>query len=86
MTRRLLIDRATLFDSAAGVLRPNCKIVIEADTIVAVSDEPITVGDVTLRSGASCGGARCPDDGVTLDDLVRAADARMYEAKAQRPD
>lgn len=48
--------------------------------------QPITVGDVTLRSGASCGGARCPDDGVTLDDLVRAADARMYEAKAQRPD
>ena len=52
MTRRLLIDRATLFDSAAGVLRPNCKIVIEADTIVAVSDEPITVGDVAATIDA----------------------------------
>ena len=33
MTRRLLIEHATLFDSAAGVLRPNVRIVIEGDTI-----------------------------------------------------
>ncbi len=46
MSRRLLIDRATVFDSAAGALRPNCRIVIEGDRIAAVGDEPIAVDDV----------------------------------------
>ena len=53
MTRRLLIEHATLFDSAAGVLRPNVRIVIEGDTIAAVSDEPITVGDVASTIDAA---------------------------------
>ena len=46
MTRRLLVDRATVFDSAAGRLRPNCRIVIEGETIAAATDEPIAVDDV----------------------------------------
>lgn len=46
MKPRLLIDRATVFDSAAGVLRPRCRIVVEGERIVAVTDEPIEVGDV----------------------------------------
>ena len=45
MTKRLLIDRATVFDSAAGVLRPNCRIVIEGGVIDAVTDEPLQVDD-----------------------------------------
>jgi imidazolonepropionase-like amidohydrolase len=64
MTRRLLIDHATLFDSAAGTLRPNCKIVIEGDTIVAVSDEPIAVDDVALTIDAA--------DRVVLPGLIDA--------------
>jgi imidazolonepropionase-like amidohydrolase len=53
MARRLLIDRATVFDSAAGALRPGCRIVIEGDRIAAVTDEPIAVGDVaqTIDAG-----------------------------------
>lgn len=46
MARRLLIDRATVFDSAAGTLRPHCRIVVEGEHIAVVTDEPITVGDV----------------------------------------
>ena len=53
MTQRLLIDGATLFDSAAGVLRPHCRIVIEGDTIAAVSDEPIAVDDVASTIDAA---------------------------------
>ena len=53
MTQRLLIDDATLFDSAAGVLRPHCRIVIEGDTIAAVSDEPIAVDDVASTIDAA---------------------------------
>ncbi|MBN8508475.1 MAG: amidohydrolase family protein [Burkholderiales bacterium] len=53
MSRRLLIDHATVFDSAAGALRPNCRIVIEGDRIAAVTDEPIAVDDVasTIDAG-----------------------------------
>jgi imidazolonepropionase-like amidohydrolase len=53
MTPRLLIDRATVFDSAAGVLRPHSRIIIEGQRIAAVTDEPIEVGDVarTIDAG-----------------------------------
>jgi imidazolonepropionase-like amidohydrolase len=50
---RLLIDRATVFDSAAGALRPNCRIVIEGDRIAAVTDEPIVVGDAARTFDAA---------------------------------
>ena len=64
MAGRLLIDRATLFDSAAGSLRPHCRIVIEGERIVAVSDEPITVGDVAQTIDAA--------DRVVLPGLIDA--------------
>ena len=64
MKPRLLIERATLFDSAAGVLRPNCRIVIEGEHIAAISDEPITVGDVQRTIDA--------EDRVVLPGLIDA--------------
>lgn len=45
MAQRLLIRNATVFDSAAGRLRPRCQIVIEGERFVAVSEEPIQVDD-----------------------------------------
>ncbi len=45
MAQRLLIRNATVFDSAAGRLRPRCQIVIEGERLLAVSDEPIQVDD-----------------------------------------
>lgn len=53
MPRRLLIDRATVFDSAAGRLRPHCRIVIEGERITTVSDEPIAVDDVAQTIDAA---------------------------------
>ncbi len=64
MAQRLLIDRATVFDSAAGRLRPYCRIVIEGERIAAVSDEPITVGDVEQTIDA--------EDRVVLPGLIDA--------------
>jgi len=41
------------------------------------------VGGVTVSVGASVGGGVWPDDGHTVNELVRHADAAMYEDKAQ---
>ncbi len=64
MNRRLLIDRATVFDSAAGTLRPRCRIVIEGERITAVTDEPIQVDDVASTIDAA--------DRVVLPGLIDA--------------
>ena len=39
-------------------------------------------GDVSVSVGASVGGGIWPDDGQTVSELVRHADAAMYEDKA----
>ncbi len=64
MARRLLIQRATVFDSAAGVLRPHCRIVIEGERIAAVTDEAITVDDVAQTIDA--------EERVVLPGLIDA--------------
>jgi imidazolonepropionase-like amidohydrolase len=46
MPERLLFRNARVFDSRKGALRARCRIVIEGERIVAVSEEPIDVGDV----------------------------------------
>ena len=56
-------------------------------TALAVLDslrDPITVAGRTLRVGASIGVALFPQDGETLDTLLRTADIALYRAK-QRP-
>ena len=42
-----------------------------------IRDDVDGVGDIR----ASFGSARCPDDGLTREALVAAADARLYEQK-----
>lgn len=49
---RQVITRATLFDSAAGVLRPGTTVVIEGERIAAVTQEPVTVDDAARRVDA----------------------------------
>jgi diguanylate cyclase (GGDEF)-like protein len=43
---------------------------------------PFDVGGLSLSVGASVGGGMWPDDGQTVSELVRHADAAMYEDKA----
>ncbi|HEV2922989.1 MAG TPA: diguanylate cyclase [Solirubrobacteraceae bacterium] len=45
--------------------------------------EPFILGDVAISVGASVGGGIWPDDGRTVTELVRHADAAMYEDKAK---
>ncbi len=44
--------------------------------------EPFLVNDITISVGASVGGGVWPDDGKTVKELVRHADAAMYVDKA----
>lgn len=50
--RRQVIVNATLFDSAAGVLRPNSTIVIEGERVAAVSQQALRVDDAESRIDA----------------------------------
>ncbi len=45
-------------------------------------NSPMDVGGQTLRIGASLGHASFPQDGSSLEELMRIADRRMYEQKA----
>jgi diguanylate cyclase (GGDEF)-like protein len=45
--------------------------------------EPFLVGEVPLSVGASVGGGIWPEDGRTVPELVRHADAAMYVDKAE---
>ncbi len=58
--------------SVAGVAR----------RFLEVLAEPVDVGFQEVTVGASIGIAMYPDDGSTLSELMRIADAAMYEAKA----
>lgn len=53
-----------------------------AQRFLDVLAEPIDVGYQEVNVGASIGIAIYPDDGETLSELMRLADAAMYEAKA----
>ncbi|QMW24040.1 EAL domain-containing protein [Sandaracinobacteroides saxicola] len=54
-----------------------------AETIIASLSQPYQLGDVTPAIiGASVGLAVGPHDGATVEDLLRAADLALYEAKA----
>jgi diguanylate cyclase (GGDEF)-like protein len=46
--------------------------------------EPFVIGGRELRIGASVGTARWPDDGATVEALMRCADGEMYARKAAR--
>ena len=63
MTRQV-IRNATLFDSAAGVLRPGSTIVIEGERFAAVTQEPLEVHDTERQIDA--------DGRVVLPGLIDA--------------
>jgi diguanylate cyclase (GGDEF)-like protein/PAS domain S-box-containing protein len=53
-----------------------------ADRLERSLDEPIATRGHTFPVGLSIGIAACPDDGVTMEDLLKRADIAMYRAKA----
>ena len=77
---RLAGDEFTMFF-------PEIKSVRDADRIgrgiLYALSEPFDLADQEISIGASIGIAIRPEHGTTLHDLMRAADAAMYHAKAQ---
>ena len=49
----------------------------------AAFSEPFQLGELSIPISASVGGGVWPEDGDTVSDLVRHADAAMYQDKAQ---
>jgi len=46
--------------------------------------QPVHIGDITLTPACSIGYAIYPKDGSNLNDILKAADIRMYEVKRAR--
>ncbi|MBR3840498.1 MAG: GGDEF domain-containing protein [Erysipelotrichales bacterium] len=46
-----------------------------------VVNKPFIINGIELKSSLSIGYSRFPDDGTTLDALIRIADTKMYENK-----
>ena len=59
--------------------RSNAKLV--ASSLLQMLEEPLQIGEHTLKVGASIGVAVFPDDAVDLEALCIAADLRMYDDK-----
>jgi hypothetical protein len=51
--RRIVVRRARLFDSPAGVFRDGSTIVVEGDRVVAATQEPIEVDDAAVEIDAA---------------------------------
>jgi diguanylate cyclase (GGDEF)-like protein len=49
--------------------------------IVTKLSEPLIVAGRSLKVGASIGIVPCPHEGITADELYRAADSALYQAK-----
>jgi diguanylate cyclase (GGDEF)-like protein len=53
-----------------------------AERIIEALRQPLRLGSAEVVSTASAGVAYCPSAGETLDELLKAADVAMYQAKA----
>ncbi len=53
-----------------------------AERLIEANARPYRHGDIQLRVGTSIGISLYPVDGVTAEELMEAADAAMYQAKA----
>lgn len=52
-----------------------------ADKIIERFKQPVVIDNKDFYTGASIGISIYPDDGITYDDLVKAADTAMYQVK-----
>ena len=57
-----------------------------ARTLIATLANPVALDGIAIRVGASMGIACAPEHGTTRDELLRAADVAMYDAKQSQRD
>jgi len=72
------------FMIVAPTVRSGSDAAAAAETIMAAFGEPVRLGGRDFHITISLGIAVYPEDGGTVDDLVRNADVAMYAAKADR--
>ena len=70
------------FAVALAGVRENANAFSVADKVLAAAEELFSIGTLQVRIGASIGVAFAADHTVGWRDLVKSADARLYEAKA----
>ena len=58
-------------------------ILMEAQRMLKIIEEPIAVEDYTLYSSASIGISSYPEDGIHENNLLKYADTAMYKAKEE---
>lgn len=71
-------DEFTIMLSPVGEIS---EVTILAKRVLESLNAPVMIGAHTLEVGASIGIALYPNDGDSVDDLVRNADMALYEAK-----
>lgn len=64
--------------------RSNAKLV--AKSLMEMLEDPLQIGEHSVRVGASIGVAVFPDDATTIESLCIAADLRMYDTKNESRD
>jgi diguanylate cyclase (GGDEF)-like protein len=67
----------------ARVNGPRAVARMAGDLSRAITDHPFAIAGQDIRVGLSCGSALYPRDAQDIDELVRMADKRMYDAKAR---
>lgn len=70
-----------------AILLPPCNATsldARASALLATLAAPFPIDGQPIRIGASAGMAQAPDDGVSLLELLRSADAALYAAKPPR--
>jgi diguanylate cyclase (GGDEF)-like protein len=72
------------FAALTPMVRSRADVIEVAVRLERCLDEPFSVDGVILHGSASVGYAIYPEDGVTRDSLLSAADAAMYVAKHTR--
>ncbi len=55
-----------------------------ANDVAQAVAQPYAIDGHDIQIGISCGSALFPDDSTNINDLVRLADHRMYDAKMRK--
>jgi diguanylate cyclase (GGDEF)-like protein len=74
------------FAALVSTVRNRTEVKEIADRLERCFDEPFLIEGYLLRGSASIGVATYPEDGLTQDSMLSAADAAMYVGKQTRPD
>ena len=87
MVARLGGDEFTIaLPDLSDAVDPSPEVMMVIDRLLSRIPQPVRIGSHELRSTLSIGIAVFPDDGQTLEDLMKQADTAMYQSKQRGGD